>query len=93
MSDTNCPYCGADVEIDHDGGYGCNEGETHQQECPKCDKTFIYQTMISFDYDVAKADCLNGAEHQFERTQTYPPEFAKLRCKVCGETAEIKPTP
>ena len=82
--DTECPYCGADVEINHDDGYGYSEDDLHQQECGECGKTFAYTTMICFYYRARKADCLNDGEHQYEKTKTYPPEFARLRCKDCG---------
>ena len=80
--DTECPYCGEDVEINHDDGYGYSEDETHQQECGWCGKTFTYTTMIHFSYSTRKADCLNGGEHDYRKTATYPPEFARLRCKI-----------
>jgi len=31
MSDVECPYCGADVEINHDDGYGYTEDCLHEQ--------------------------------------------------------------
>ena len=68
MKDVECPYCGADVNINQDDGAGYDESETHQQECHACDKTFVFTTAISFDYRVNKADCLNGGEHQFKPT-------------------------
>lgn len=83
--DTNCPYCGADVEINHDDGYGYSEDELHQQECGDCGKTFTYTTMINFRYRPRKADCLNGGEHDYRKTVTCPPEFARLRCKMCDD--------
>ena len=83
--DTNCPYCGADVEINHDDGYGYSEDDLHQQECGDCGKTFTYTTVIHFSYSPRKADCLNGGEHDYHKTATYPPEFARLRCKTCGD--------
>ena len=83
--DTNCPYCGADVEINHDDGYGYSEDELHQQECGDCGKTFTYTTMIHFRYRPRKADCLNGGEHDYRKTVTCPPEFARLRCKMCDD--------
>lgn len=83
--DTECPYCGEDVEINHDDGYGYSEDETHQQKCGKCGKTFTYTTMIHFSYSTRKADCLNGGEHDYRKTTTYPPEFARLRCKMCDD--------
>jgi hypothetical protein len=87
--DIECPYCGADLEINHDD-YGYEEGQTHQQTCGACDKTFTYTTAIYFRYHASKADCLNDGEHQYEKTKTYPPEFARLRCKTCDHE---KPLP
>jgi uncharacterized Zn-finger protein len=85
MYDVECPYCGKDLEIDHDDGYGYEEGETYQQVCKYCEKTFVYTTSISFDYDVDQAECLNGGEHKWEKTPTYPYYFAKWRCEMCGD--------
>ena len=87
----NCPYCQARQNINHDDGHGYDENELHQQECYKCRKTFVFNTCISFDYNVFKADCLNGAEHVFEPTKTFPHFLKKMRCKTCGE--EHTPTP
>lgn len=87
--DTNCPYCGADVEINHDDGYGYSEDDLHQQECGDCGKTFAYTTAIHFSYRARKADCLNGAKHRYERTKTYPPEFARMRCVECGHETDL----
>lgn len=84
-SDVQCPYCGANQEINHDDGCGYAEDEIHQQECSECEKVFIFTTSIHFYYSADKADCLNGAEHDYQRTRTYPPEAAKLRCTICGE--------
>jgi len=74
-----------ELDINHDDGYGCEESETYNQECKHCGKTFVYTTSITFHYEVAKADCLNDGEHKYEKTKTYPPQFAKLRCKMCGD--------
>ena len=63
MSDVECPYCGLGQDINHDDGYGYEEDETHQQQCPRCKKTFTYKTCISTSYQVEKADCLNGFAH------------------------------
>lgn len=83
--DAACPYCGKYIEINHDDGYGFEEDELHQQECDYCEKTFTYTTYISFSHTTFKADCLNGGEHVWEKTKTFPPEFARLRCIMCGE--------
>lgn len=84
--DVECPYCGNKQNINHDEGYGYEEDEVYEQECPECEKIFIYTTTISFSYDVSKADCLNGAEHKMEKVwQANPPLFPNWkRCKVCG---------
>ena len=84
MKDTKCPYCGADVEINHDDGYGYEEDKIYEQDSPECEKVFTYTTWISFSYETTKADCLNGGEHDYKKTLTYPVRFAKMRCSVCG---------
>ena len=85
MSDVECPYCGADQEINHDDGYGYDEGEKHHQECPACEKTFVYTTYILFSYDADKADCLNGSKHKYEPTFTVPRRYTRMRCMDCGD--------
>ena len=88
-----CPYCGAEVEINHDDGYGYTEDEAHQQECDKCDKTFVFHTGIIFLYEAKKADCLNGSEHQWEPRKGWPEELfiGKERCSVCEEERDNMP--
>jgi hypothetical protein len=81
----NCPYCNTKVDINHDDGYGYEEGETYQQECSYCGKTFIYYTSISFYYELEKADCLNGSDHIFKPTVTVPKCFTKMRCTMCDK--------
>lgn len=65
MSDLNCPYCDADLDVCHDDGFGYEEGKAHEMECDECRKTFTFQTHISFNYYPEKADCLNGSPHPF----------------------------
>lgn len=89
-ADCECPYCAAMQEICHDDGYGYEEDGIYQQECSDCGKKFAYTTRIHFYYEVAKADCLNGAEHKWKQTITVPREFTRMRCTDCGE--ERKPT-
>lgn len=93
MSDTNCPYCDAEVEINHDDGYGYDEGKTHQQTCQNCDKTFAYTTEISFYYDTTKADCMNGGAHDYKEVKQYgwPEPRTLLRCTDCEH--ETPPLP
>jgi len=59
MSDLECPYCGEEQEVCHDGGFGYEEGVMHEMQCGDCDKNFTFQTSISFYYEPYKADCLN----------------------------------
>lgn len=85
MEDINCPYCDAAQDINHDDGYGYDQSVTHEQQCYKCKKTFAFTTSISFNYDVYKADCLNGADHVYKPTCTYPVEFTEMECVMCGD--------
>lgn len=85
MSDVNCPYCNAEQEINHDDGYGYEEDRLHEQECTCCDKTFTFNTSISFYHEAFKADCLNGGEHQYKATSTYPVEYTRMRCSECED--------
>jgi len=84
MNDVECPYCGAGQDICHDDGYGYEEDKTHQQECTQCEKTFTYQTSISFYYSAKKADCLNGALHKFDREHNYSNRHTVAYCRDCG---------
>ncbi|KAF0844370.1 hypothetical protein FNL37_1814 [Methylovorus glucosotrophus] len=94
--DVECPYCSEWNEINHDDGRGYAEGEMHQQECWQCAKTFTFNTQIHFSYEAFKADCLNDGPHQYEKTHTIPKEYARLRCKCCGDEKPLdykEPTP
>lgn len=89
MDDCNCPYCGAEIEINHDDGYGYCEDETYQQECHACGKTFVYTTDISYSYSPEKADCLNeGGKHDWKPIPTYPKCMTRMRCSMCNEERE-----
>jgi endogenous inhibitor of DNA gyrase (YacG/DUF329 family) len=85
LKDVECPYCGAGVDINHDDGYGYDENETHQQYCGNCHKNFVYETSISFYYEVSKAECLNDGNHDFKPTHSFPTFLTKMRCASCGE--------
>lgn len=81
-----CPYCGKEVEINHDDGYGYDESRTFQQECEHCEKTFAYTTCISIDHELSKADCLNGEPHKMnpvKHSLQYWPNW--VRCSDCGK--------
>lgn len=83
------PYCNADVEINHDDGFGYEEDVYHEIECHSCDKNFIFTTGIIYVFRPHKADCLNDGKHDYKRTMTHPIEFSKMECSMCGETREM----
>jgi len=75
-----CPYCETEIE-DPDECY--EEGVTYEHECPECEKSFIFGVEYTRNYSAHKAECLNGGEHDYQKTKTYPVEFARLRCSMC----------
>ena len=87
--DLECPYCEQELDICHDDGFGYEEGVKHQYECPHCGKSFVFETSISFYYEPEKADCLNYGNHDYQLTHTYPKEFSKMRCSMCGDEREM----
>lgn len=87
--DTECPYCGAGVEICHDDGQGYAEDVLHHQECPSCEKTFAFYTYVSFSYSPRKADCLNGSPHNYRTRWTAPDGSRHVECTVCGEERRL----
>ncbi len=86
--DLDCPYCGKGMEICHDDRH--EEDVIYEEECPHCEKNFVFTISYSINHYPAKADCLNGAEHRYKPTITYPKEFSRLRCEDCGHE---KPMP
>jgi len=90
MSDIRCPYCEELQDIDHDGSYGYEENQIHQQQCIECDKYFVYTTSIHFYYDVEKADCLNGGEHKYRKTRQYVEPYDHLNRLVCEDCGNEK---
>ncbi len=88
-NDIECPYCNKGMEICHDDGHGCIEDKPYEEQCPECEKYFVFYSCISFDYTPQKADCLNGSEHDYEVTSTIPNAFSKMRCKMCDEEREM----
>ena len=83
--DTECPYCKKEIDINHDDGYGYEDGELHQQECERCLKNFTYTTGTLYVYETYKADCLNGADHNFKATTTIPKVATLMSCIICDE--------
>ena len=89
MSDVNCPYCDAVIEICHDDGFGYEEGEKHHYECPECEKGFVFETSILINHEAFKADCLNDDKHEYVETKSYPRRYTQLECKHCGDRKPI----
>lgn len=87
--DIRCPYCDHGMEVCNDDGHGVSEDFKHEQQCPECEKNFVFTSSISITYRPAKADCLNGEPHAFERTKTYPPQYAVMRCRDCDHEKAI----
>jgi hypothetical protein len=87
MYEVECPYCGKDIEINHDDGYGYKEDEIHEQECEHCEKTFCYTTSISYYHEAFQAPCKNGEDHDLQDIHGFPKEFfvGKKRCSICNE--------
>jgi hypothetical protein len=90
MKEINCPYCDHPQDINHDDGFGYDESVTHEMECEKCEKNFVFTSQISWDFYPEKADCLNGGEHNYQQTHTFPKEYTKMQCTMCAD--ERKPT-
>jgi len=87
MTDVECPYCGEDVEINHDDGYGYEEGMVYTQECSHCDKTFTYTTGVIYVYRADKAPCQNGEPHSWKDVHGFPKGYQSNRrqCEWCEE--------
>jgi len=87
--DAKCPYCESEQDINHDDGYGFREDELYQQECIECDKKFTFYTIINYDHETHKADCLNGSEHDYAPSHTHPTMMTKMACKECEKRREL----
>jgi hypothetical protein len=91
MHDLTCPYCDHQQDVCHDDGFGYAEDERHEVECESCGKNYVFTTAISFDFTPAKADCLNGAPHDFKMSGTIPRQYSRWQCRNCDATK--RPTP
>ena len=81
--DLRCPYCDYPQDVNHDDGFGYSEDSFHKMQCYDCEKNFVFQTSISFYYEPSKADCLNGNEHNFKATVTFPRKYTMMSCTDC----------
>ncbi len=80
--DLECPYCCADLNVNHDDGFGFEEDVAHEMDCHECQKTFTFQTSISYSYAPKKADCLNGSPHNLVVKEYQIHTFTS--CKDCN---------
>lgn len=87
--DIKCPYCEKELDINHDDGFGYEEGVKHKMECTHCEKSFVFETSISFYYEPEKADCLNNDKHDYKITTTCPKELSQMECTKCGDRREL----
>lgn len=87
--DLECPYCGKELDINHDDGFGYEEGVKHKMECPHCNKYFVFETSIVFYYEAQKADCLNDKKHDYQITHTFPKQYSKMRCTICDDSRTL----
>ena len=83
----NCPYCNAEIEIDHDDGYGYEEDNIHEQSCSNCDKTFTFTTSVIYYYELNKCPCKNGGDHDLKQMHGAPRAFfvGREKCIHCDE--------
>lgn len=91
--DFQCPYCGSWQEHDTDQS---KSGPLHQTSCFECEKSFVFSVEYYPTFSVHKADCLNGAPHDYkdrlEGNEYYQQYFSKwIQCRDCDhEIREAK---
>lgn len=89
MFNCQCPYCNEMIDDPDE----CYEPDvTYEHECPHCEKVFVFTVDYIRVYRENRAACLNGEPHNFKKTDTFPPEFARLRCSMCGEEKPLNGT-
>lgn len=87
MYDCICPYCDKGMENPDD----CYEPNTlYEEECPHCGLNFVFEVEYSITYNTKQASCLNGGNHDYKKTDTFPIEFTRLRCTMCGDEQPLK---
>jgi hypothetical protein len=80
-----CPYCGKPQEHCNDEPF--DQDEIWDEECNDCGKSYRLQGWYTEEYNAEKADCLNGAAHDFRQIVGAPEEWfiGKFRCVSCEE--------
>lgn len=92
MDDIECPYCNKSFDICNDDGHGTEDGTTYEEQCPHCEKYFVFTSSIMFHYSPEKAPCLNGEPHKYKKVVGFPEEAFKdlFRCEYCAVERELR---
>lgn len=88
MKEITCPYCEYEYDLNHDDGAFYNtDGELEKEECPECNKTFMVESSMSWDFEAHEADCQNGGDHDWQQQTGAPREhfIGRFTCTLCGE--------
>lgn len=88
MTDLNCPYCNAEQDVDTEY-YDGQEDTRYEHECSECKKVFVYTMQTHFTFEPYKSDCLNGSQHKYKLTKTWPKEFSRMQCEDCHDEREL----
>lgn len=78
MSYVQCPYCKVENEINHDDGFGYEEDVEHELQCDSCNKSFIFLTSITYNFD---SYCGNYDDHELYAPFDNNSDFKM--CKNC----------
>lgn len=83
--DIQCPYCEGWHEHDGERNESC---VSYPMECRHCERNFLFQIEYYPTFTERKADCLNGASHEWKdrlkNNEYYRSYFKKWRvCEWC----------
>lgn len=74
-----CPYCGYEFS----DSWECGE-DSDDYQCEKCSKRFVYTSDTTRTFTSSKADCLNGAPHDWKYSPIFGPEYPDAKyCRAC----------
>lgn len=85
--EVDCPYCGVEqcLRTDDDESDRNLELSSERHTCTSCSLVFKYVPMRTVYYTTRRADCLNGAAHNWTKShQVVSNKVTKLVCFVCG---------
>ena len=79
MDEIECPYCQHTWNYDGDG---LGDDESEECQCEKCEKSFMIKASVSISYESTACPCLNGEDHKFVDTRSFPRiTYGKIRMK------------